>query len=64
MISLFSHQNQTGYSLSVAVQNRWEGDGMRHMSRSRVFQSGLKTGEGAITGGANGIITEVESTGS
>jgi hypothetical protein len=27
----------------------------------RVFQSGLKTGEGATTGGAHGTITEVTS---
>jgi hypothetical protein len=59
--SLFRHQNQTGYNLSVAVQNRWEGDGIGHMSRSRVFQSVLKTGGGAITSGVCGIIAEVAS---
>jgi hypothetical protein len=37
-----------------------------HMEPSRtiVFQSGLKTGEGAMMGGAHGIITEVASSGS
>jgi hypothetical protein len=45
---------------------------VRHVSRSssllgmkaslaRVFQSGLKTGGGATTGGARGTITEVAS---
>jgi hypothetical protein len=45
---------------------------VRHVSRSssllgmeaslaRVFQSGLKTGGGATTGGARGTITEVVS---
>jgi hypothetical protein len=30
-------------------------------SLARISQSGLKTGGGATTGGARGIITEVES---
>jgi hypothetical protein len=30
-------------------------------SLARVFQSGLKTGEGATTGGARGTIAEVTS---
>jgi hypothetical protein len=30
-------------------------------SHARVFQSGLKTGGGAMTGGAHGTITEVAS---
>jgi hypothetical protein len=30
-------------------------------SLTRVFQSGLKTGEGVTTGGARGTITEVVS---
>jgi hypothetical protein len=58
--------------LSVAPQNRWEGDGVGHVLRSssflhveasqaRVSQSGLKTGTGAQAGGARGIITEVVS---
>jgi hypothetical protein len=52
-------QNQVGYGLSVASQNRWEDeDGTGHTSRSsglfyleaslvRIFQSSLKTGGGA-----------------
>jgi hypothetical protein len=55
----FGPQNQAGYDLSVAPQNRREDeDSVRHASRSsgllhveasraRVFQSGLKTGGGA-----------------
>jgi hypothetical protein len=37
--------------------------GLLHMEASlaRVFQSGLKTDEGATTGGARGTITEVAS---
>jgi hypothetical protein len=31
------------------------------VSQTKVPQSGLKTGGGATTGGARGIITEVES---
>jgi len=59
-----------GDGLSVAPQNRREGDGVGHASRSggllrleasraRVSQSGLKTGGGATAGGARGIIAEV-----
>jgi hypothetical protein len=58
--------------LSVAPQNRWREVGAGHTSKSssllnvevslvRVSQSGLKTGGGAMTGGARGIITEVAS---
>jgi hypothetical protein len=58
--------------LSVAPQNRQRGVGAGHESRSsgllhveaslaRVTQSGLKTGEGATTGGARGTIAEVAS---
>jgi hypothetical protein len=58
--------------LSVAPQNRWEGVGAGHASRSRgllhveasqarVSQSSLKTGEGATAGGARGTITNVAS---
>jgi hypothetical protein len=55
----FGSQNQVGDGLPVAPQNRWEDeDGAGHMSRSsgmlwlevsraRVSQSGLKTGEAA-----------------
>jgi hypothetical protein len=66
-------QNQVGYSLSVVPQNRWEGDGVGHTSRSsgllhveasqaRVSQSGLKTGGGTILGGARSTIAEVASS--
>jgi hypothetical protein len=71
-VSLFGPQNQVGFGLSVAPQNRWREVGMRHASRSsgllhveaslaRVSQSGLKTGGGATTGGARGTITKVTS---
>jgi hypothetical protein len=72
MVSWFEPQNQAGFNLSVAPQNRWREVGARHAWRSssslgmeaslaRVFQSGLKTGEGATTGGARGTIAEVTS---
>jgi hypothetical protein len=68
----FVPQNQVGFSLSVAPQNRRREDGMRHASRSdsllhleasraRVSQSGLKTDGGPTTGGARGTIMEVAS---
>jgi hypothetical protein len=58
--------------LSVAPQNRRREVGAGHESRSsgllgveaslaRVFQSDLKTGGGATTGGARGTVTEVAS---
>jgi hypothetical protein len=59
MVSWFMPQNQVGYGLSVAAQNRREDeDGVGHASRSsgllclkasraRVSQSSLKTGVGA-----------------
>jgi hypothetical protein len=58
--------------LSVAPQNRWREVGAGHTSKSssllnvevslvRVSQSGLKTGGGAMTGGARGTIAEVTS---
>jgi hypothetical protein len=58
--------------LSVAPQNRRKEVGVGHASRSSsllgvevslasVFQSGLRTGEGATTGGARGTIAEVAS---
>jgi hypothetical protein len=61
------------YGLSVGAQNRWEGDGVGHASRSsclrhmeahwaRVFQSGLKTCGGATAGDARGTIMEVVSS--
>jgi hypothetical protein len=70
-VSWFLPQNQAGYDLSVAPQNRWDDeDDVGHASRSsvllrvevsrtRVFQSVLKTGGGATTGGACGTITKV-----
>jgi hypothetical protein len=58
--------------LSIAPQNRRMEVGAGHASRSssllamevslaRVSQSSLKTGGGAMTGGARGTITEVAS---
>jgi hypothetical protein len=63
-------QNQIGYDLSVAPQNRREGDDMGHAlrsssllcvkaSRTRVSQSDLKTGRGATVGGACDTIAVV-----
>jgi hypothetical protein len=71
-VSWFGPQNQTGFSLSVAPQNRWREVGVGHASRSssllgveaslaRVSQSGLKTGGCTTTGGARDTITEVTS---
>jgi hypothetical protein len=65
-------QNQAGFGLSVAPQNRRREVGAGHASRStgllgveaslaRVSQSGMKTGGGATTGGARGTITEIAS---
>jgi hypothetical protein len=72
MVSWFVPQNQAGFGLSVAPQNRWREVGAGHTSRSsgflhvkanqaRVSQSGLKTGGGATAGGARGTIAEVMS---
>jgi hypothetical protein len=72
MVSWFGPQNQVGFGLSVAPQNRRREVGVGHTSRSssllgveaslvRVSQSGLKTGGGATTGGARGTIAEVAS---
>jgi hypothetical protein len=71
-VSWFGPQNQAGFGLSVAPQNRQREVSVGHASRSsgllhmeasltRVFQSGLKTGGGAIMGGARGTIAEVAS---
>jgi hypothetical protein len=71
-VSWFGPQNQAGFGLSVAPQNRRRDVGARYASRSssllgveaslaRVFQSGLKTGGGATTGGARDTVTEVAS---
>jgi hypothetical protein len=61
MVSWFVPQNQAGFGLSVAPQNRWREDGAGHASRSvgllhleashaRVSQSSLKTGRGKTAG--------------
>jgi hypothetical protein len=61
-----------GFHLSVASQNRWREVGVGHVSRSsgllhvessltRVSQSGLKTGGGAMASGARDTIAEVAS---
>jgi hypothetical protein len=71
-VSWFGPQNQVGFGLSVVLQNRWREVDAGHTSRSsgllrveaslaRVFQSGLKTGGCATTGGTRGIIAEVTS---
>jgi hypothetical protein len=59
-----------GFGLSVAPQNRWREVSAGHASRSSsllgveasvasVYQSGLKTGGDATTGGAHGTIAKV-----
>jgi hypothetical protein len=64
-----------GDGLSVASQNRREGDDVGHASRSagllrmeanrvRVSQSGLKTGGGVMMSGARGIIAKITLKGS
>jgi hypothetical protein len=69
-VSWFGPQNQAGFGLSVAPKNRRREVAVGHASRSsgllhvkasltRVFQSALKTGGGAMTGGARGTIAEV-----
>jgi hypothetical protein len=72
MISWFGPQNEVGFGLSVAPQNRRREVRARHASRSsdllcveaslaRVFQSDLKTGGGATIGGARGTIAKIAS---
>jgi hypothetical protein len=72
MVSWFGPQNQAGFGLSVAPQNRRREVGAGHALRSssllgveaslaRVSQSGLNTGGGATTGGPRGTIAEVTS---
>jgi hypothetical protein len=72
MVSWFVPQNHAGFSLSVASQNRRREVGAGHASRSSnllgveaslamVFQSDLKTGGDAMTGGACCTIMEVAS---
>jgi hypothetical protein len=74
-VSWFGPQNPADFGLSVAPQNQWREDGVGHKLRSdgllhlevshaRVFQSGLKTGVDATTGGARDIIAEVALRGS
>jgi hypothetical protein len=71
-VSWFGPQNQEGFGLSVAPQNRRREIDAEHALRSsrllyveasldRVSQSGLKTGGGVMTGGARDTITEVAS---
>jgi hypothetical protein len=72
MVPWFGPQNQAGFDLSVAPQNRRRKVSVEHASRSssllgveaslaRVSQSDLKTGGGATTGGARSTIAEVAS---
>jgi hypothetical protein len=60
-----------GFDLSIAPQNQWREFGGRHASRSnglivvevslvKVSQSDLKTGGGAMTGGARDTITKLK----
>jgi hypothetical protein len=69
-VSWFGPQNQVGFGLLVAPQNRLREVSVGHASRlsgllhveaslARVFQSGLKTGGGAMVGGGCGTIVEV-----
>jgi hypothetical protein len=71
-VSWFGPQNHVSFGLLVAPQNQRREVGMRHALRSsgllcvepslaRVSQSGLKTGGGAMAGGARGTIMEVVS---
>jgi hypothetical protein len=71
-VSWFGPQNQAGFGLSVAPQNRRREVGAGHALRysgllgveaslARVFQSGLKTDGAATMGGARGTIAEVAS---
>jgi hypothetical protein len=71
-VSWFGAQNQVGFGLSFAPQNRRREVGVGHASRfssllhvkaslAMVSQSDLKTGRGTTTGGACGTVTEVAS---
>jgi hypothetical protein len=56
MVSSFGAQNQTGFRLSIAPENRQEDEddtGLLRMevSQASVSQSGLKTGGGVTVGG-------------
>jgi hypothetical protein len=68
-VSWFGPQNHAGFGLSVAQQNQRRKVDQEHVLRSssllhveaswdRISQSGLKTGGGATSGGARGIIAE------
>jgi hypothetical protein len=68
----FGPQNQVGFGLSVASQNRRREVGVGHTLRSsgllrveassaRISQSDLKTSGGTMAGGARGTIAEVAS---
>jgi hypothetical protein len=70
MIFWFGSQNQAGFGLSDAPQNRRREDDAGHVLRSSgllhleashamVFQSGLKIGADATTGGVRSTIVEV-----
>jgi hypothetical protein len=72
MVFWFGHQNQASFSLSVALKNRRRDVGAGHVSRysgllhveankTRISQSGLKTGGGATASGARGTTVEVAS---
>jgi hypothetical protein len=72
MVYEFGPQNQADFYLSIAPQNRWREVDTGHMSRSsgllhvkisrtRVYQSGLRTSRGATAGGACGTIVEIAS---
>jgi hypothetical protein len=71
-VSCFGPQNQAGFDLSVASQNRRRDVGAGHASRfsvllhveaclARVSLFDLKTGGGVMTGGARGTIVKVAS---
>jgi hypothetical protein len=72
MVSWFGPQNQVGFGLSIAPQNRRREVGVEHVLRSssllrveaslaRVSVSGLKIGGDTMMGGACGTIVEVAS---
>jgi hypothetical protein len=72
IVSWFGPQNQVGFDLSVAPQNRRREVGAGHASISssllgveaslaKVSQSVLKTSGDAMTGGARDTIAEVAS---
>jgi hypothetical protein len=61
-VSWFGPQNQVGFGLSVAPQNRQREVGPGHASRfSGLLYVDAKTSGGATTSGARGTITEVAS---